>query len=481
MTKRGDFLAEKVEPTIKTKEAFFKKYGRDELEAGIDQMALVDYPNAEWHYRLVNDSFSASIEESYFWILNHARYEHAFVDVEKITDIFAAAEHSAFFGVAQQRLGLQQDKVSQFLGTIGKMVKELFQLVRELRILDERISYYEKSSSPEPKIAESAEITLKGIFIDMAEGGAKSPASVYGMARELQFTTLPDLFFGTNPRNSDEVGNLVDNLEFNKSVKNVLKRKLFSFMRWKEETYKELKSRKNFTLKYLRQHFDVIKMYMSWVKPYLRNIQRLQMDHSKAETPDLIAAFEGSMVEVEFLGKFMPEGNKKYKSVLLATFEYRTMPQMSYVQEGYQRGPLHLGELKITMRPYAWTDIDIANYKKMRELDDLELLGVIDASVKAAMEALGEELEKYLEQAGEPMKKEEVARPKMELLEPFAGIGKGFGDIIKAFKPRRKDSKDADLPEMQKSKEKKSAMGAARIKMWIIYKNYKKAHRMLAW
>lgn len=464
-------------------EDYFKDHeGRDKLEAGIDQVMEVDYPKTDFRYRLIHDSFNVSIEATYFWILNYVRYDMAMLDVEKITDIFAATEHSAFFGIVQQRLGLQQDKVSQFLATIGKMVKELFQLVRELRILDERMGYYEKSSSTDPTVAEPAEITLKGIYIDMAEGGAKSPASVYGMARDLQFTTLPDLFFGTNPKNSDEVGKVVDKLEFNKPVKHVLKRKLFSFLRWKEETHKEIKSRRTFTLKYLRQHFDIIKLYMNWVKPYLKNIQRMQLDQSKTETPDLVAAFEGSLVEIEFLAKFAPENNKAYKSVILATFEYRTMPQMSYVQEGYNRGPLHVGEVKVTLRPYAWTDQDIEEYKKMRDSEDFELLGLIDASVKAAMESLGEELEKYLVEAGEKLDKKPEGKQKATYLEPFTSVFKGFWELGTAFKPMKKPKPKAPrLSSYNKDQEKERAMGAARARMWLIYKNYKKAHRMIAW
>ncbi|MFH0977735.1 MAG: hypothetical protein V1837_00390 [Candidatus Woesearchaeota archaeon] len=469
---------------IKTKEDYFKEYKREEVEFGIEQMAILDYPANKFRYRLVHDSFSTSIEASYFWILNYLRYDMAMIDVEKITDVFAASEHSAFFGVAQQRIGLQQDKVSQFLATIGKMVKELFQLVREIRILKERLSYYEQSNSPSAKEAEPAEITLKGIFIDMAEGGAKSPASVYGMARDLQFTTLPDLFFGTNPDTSEEVGTVVDKLQFNKAVKNVLKRKLLSFMKWKEATYKELQSRHNFTLKYLRQHYDIIQMYMSWVKPYLKNIQRLQLDAAKAETPDLISAFEGSMIEIEFLAKFTPAGNSKYKGVVLASFQYRTMPQMSYVQEGYQRGPLHVGELRITLRPYAWTDNDVECYKKMRNLENFEMIGLIDGSVKAAMEALGEELQKYLQEAGESVETKvpaKVEKPKMNVFDPLASVGKGFAEFADALVPKKEKKGEKAMDPFKQEKEVGNAMGAARAKMWLVYKNYKKANQMIAW
>src|SRR3989344_3688547 len=157
------------------------------------------FPAPDHYYRISLQDYNMAIESIYYWFTGHMKRDQGYADITKITDIFSASEHSSFFGSAQQRLGLQQDKVSQFLATIGKMVKELFQLVRELRVLDERLSYYDDSITTS-KSSESAEITLKGIWIDLVEQGSKNPASVYGMARELQFTVLPDLFFAIHPK-----------------------------------------------------------------------------------------------------------------------------------------------------------------------------------------------------------------------------------------------------------------------------------------
>ena len=470
---------------IKSIEEYWKKYSQELVEVGKDQMMKVNFPKPTKHYRIVYETYENSIEEAYFWILNYIRYDVGFPIVDKITDIFAAADTSAFGGVAQQRVGLHQDKVSGFLAVIGKMTKELFQLVRELRILDERMGYYESSYESDTNIREPAEITLKGIFIDMAEGGSKNPASVYGMARELQFTTLPDLFFGTHPAKSEDVNKVVDALEFNDAVKRVLKRKLFSYLRWKEETFKEIKNRRTFTIKYLRQHFDIIKMYMSWVKPYLRTIRQMQNDEMKVASADLISSFEGSMVEIEILGRKMPESNKDVYACVLYHFDYRTRPSMNYQAEGYQRGPLHVGEIRIDYRSYSWTAEDIANYKKMKELEDLDLMATVDGSVKAAMEALGDDLDKYLKEAGdtgfksrEPESKEKP-KPKT-VFEPFGSIFAGFGELlgiggVKAPKPETK--KDA----FKLSKEKKNAESEAIGGMWLSYKNFKKAHKMVTW
>ena len=78
------------------------------------------YPAPARRYRLHYEGYNISIEEPYFWTLHYLRYFGGFPRIDKITDVFAAAENSAFFGASQQRIGLQQDKVSQFLATIGK-------------------------------------------------------------------------------------------------------------------------------------------------------------------------------------------------------------------------------------------------------------------------------------------------------------------------------------------------------------------------
>ena len=165
--------------------ADLKKFGFEKEEIAEQtrtQYVKTGFPMPARRYRLHYEGYNISIEEPYFYILHYLRYYSGFPNIDKITDVFAAAENSAFFGASQQRLGLQQDKVSQFLATIGKMVRELFQLVRELRVLDERLSYYHDSFTAS-RSSESAEITLKGIWVDLVEQGAKNPASVYGMAR----------------------------------------------------------------------------------------------------------------------------------------------------------------------------------------------------------------------------------------------------------------------------------------------------------
>lgn len=472
-----------------------KKYEFNEpeyAEEGRNQaFVFTGFPKPSLRYRLFYEGYNVSIEEPYFWILHYLRYYSGFSSIDKITDVFAAAENSAFFGSAQQRLGAQQEKASQYLATIGKMVRELFQLVRELRILDERLDYYVDSFQAQSRSRESAEITLKGIWIDMVEQGAKNPASVYGMAREVQFTTLPDLFFSTHPLRQEDVDMVVDSErgQFNRKVKEVLKRKLRAFLAWKEHTFEELKNRRVFTLKFLRQHYEIIRMYMAWVRPYLRNIQRLQLDQRKTETPDLLIAFETSMIEIELLAR-RPYGTKKYpekgslNSVILMHYMFRTRPDMNYSQE-YQRGPLHVGRVEINFRAYVWTDKEIENYKKAREQEDFQLLGVVDASVNAAMESLGDELMRYLREAGDDVDKAKADKKAVvkskSIADPYLSIFKGFSELFSKGKKALKAEKlkPDDIVEMNWNKGE--AVKAVTDNMWVVYHHFKKHHVMLNW
>ncbi|MBT4651814.1 hypothetical protein HOC13_04825 [Candidatus Woesearchaeota archaeon] len=439
------------------------------------------YPSPRKRFRLIWEVYDLSIEESYYWVLKYLRHDAAHPVVEKLEDTFSAAEASASFGVTQQRLGAQQDKVSQFLVAIGKMVKELFAMVRELRIIDERKGYYqeteEQMNRPRGQRLKGGETTLKGVFIDMVQGGAKSAASVYGMARELEFVTLPDLFFEAPPFvNSYEMEEWVDNLEFNEKVKRVLKRHLKNFMEWKKSTWKELKGRRKFQLQYLRQHFDIIKLYMEWTKPYLRNIQRLGIKKEHMASPDIIAAFEGSMIDIELLAR-RPFGDPKAGgcyACVVATLNYRTRPQMKFIQEGYQRGPVHQGKMEMNVRGYIWNEAQVQAYKNMKDRESFELLKVVSASVTAAMEALGDELFGYLEEAGEDVERkgEEKAVVNKGLIEKL------FGDFIVskgAKKVKRKKVSGKD----------EGAWGAAenynKLHLWNVHNNFKKAHRLIAW
>jgi len=188
---------------------------------------------------------------------------------------------------------------------------------------------------------------------------------------------------------------------------------------------------------------------------------------------------------------------------------------MNYSVE-YQRGPLHIGKTVMTLRSYAWDDEQIENYIKMRREEGFELLVSVDESLKDAMDALGGDLEKYLEEAGESVRKDvkKMTTPtkvqQEHLASPFISVFKGFGDLFGSLAgvnsgPRvktiicqkcntenkkgtaycekcgtmlRKPTKE-ELFTWANSK--KAATKDAKYFLYWVYKNYKKAHGFLSW
>ncbi len=442
------------------------------------------FPSPAFRERIVVENLGGSAEAAYFWIVDHLKYDWGYTDFLKITDVYAASEQSAFFGVSEQRLSAQQEKAATYLRGISEMVKALFQIVRELRIIDERMAYYIDSYSNKAN-AQSSEITLKGIWIDQVEGGVKNAASVYGLAQSVGFSILPDLFFRITVRDPVNIDIVVNKLEFNEKVKEVLRRKLRQFGEWKKRTYDELNTRRRFIIKYLRQHYETIKLYMGWIKPYLRNIKRLQLDQKKLESADIIAAFEGSMIEIEVLARKDDPAYQKFYPCILIHFKYRTKPQMSFVGEGYQRGPLHVGIFDMTLRGYIWTKDHIENYRRMRDEEDLQLMGLINESVKEAMDSLGDELKHYLMEGGESFEapKKPVSIPKPTFADPFIAVFQGVFDIVGSFGiSGKKDEKPKEkFDKIKMSDEIEKARKALKGEIYQTYKNYKKMHGMLTW
>ena len=171
----------------------------------------------------------------------------------------------------------------------------------------------------------------------------------------------------------------------------------------------------------------------------------------------------------------------------MVNFVARSRPAMTFQQEGFQRGPKHSGKAEITVRAYAWTQEMIDDYITMRKKEDFDLLGTIDASLKEAMNSLGDEMKSYLVEAGEKLFEDDAAQKKKEdekkakaMLDkgPFIALFEGFGDLGKAlfgginlFKIQ---SSGSGAPNSAVVKDSKNGC-------WRAFKNYRKAHKILTY
>lgn len=441
--------------------------------------------------KLILDSMQTGVEANYFWILRFMqnRVPHGLGcsgkegRIEKLRDLYTAGEASSYWGSQEQKRAAQIDKFSAIMQSIGGMLKSTFQMLREIRIIDERLEYYKGYNEKD----DSSSVALKSVWVDMVEGGAKNPGSVYGLASQVGFTVLPDLFFKFHPKDQKDVDKILKRLKkekMNRKVREILGRKLKQFIIWKQKTEKEITTRKNFMLKYLRQHFNAMKLNMNWLKPYIRNIGRLEFEDISHD-PEVLKSLETAKTEVEILGVLNeydyadPRTSyittykfKKYKACILIRMSFVALPQMSFQKE-YSRGAIQTGRTIIQVEYYAATEKEIEEYKKYIDHQDTEIL----TSLHASLDAMKEELDKYLEEAGELIKKEkkEVKKESITkgILEPFTSAISGFKEVLNI---KSKPSKLAP----KHTNEKKLALKLAKEKAATIYDIYKKTHKMLA-
>ncbi|MEK6903631.1 MAG: hypothetical protein AABW64_03230 [Nanoarchaeota archaeon] len=444
-------------------------------------------------YTIVMDMPQAGVEANYFAILGILEGRSPFGlsyrsgadgkgEIIKIKDIYTAGETSAYFGMVEQRKGAQQDKFQQLMANIGQMIKTLFQMIRELRIIDERLEYYEKSMAGD----RAAEVALKGIWVDLVEGGSKNPGSVIGLAKEVGFVTLPDLFFSIHPKNADAVEKEVNKLEssgFNRKIREVLMRKLKQYLIWREKTYKELTVGKEFKRLYMVQHYHVMKIYLHWLRPYLKNIKRLQTQPTESNK-DIMAAFDTSKIELEIIAVknvYETEVNpdtkedRKFQKIfpcIRVKMDFVAMPQLSFQQEGYQRGAIHLGKTRITIEGFtAIRDKEkgkdeIEEYKQKVEREDFELLEAVDKSILA----LKDDLEYYMKEDKLREKETQKEEKPEGILGPFKSLIDSFREIMGITKRERKDKQ---IPG-----EAGAAENAAKAESYLLYKIFKKQQRM---
>ncbi len=482
-------MSKKEEPKPEPKDAwerFLDKTGLKEETAEISDgyYEKTGYPDPKKAYRFIIETYGNPIEETYFWVLDHLKQDRGYPYIDKIVDSFSASETSSMWGNTTQRLNMQQERAGNYLRVISELIKQLFQIVRELRMVDEKLTARKAWKDPKTgKTSKSADVTLKGEFVELVEGGAKDVNSVYGLAREVGYHILPDLFFNTTIHDINKIDSVVDKMEYNTRIKNVLKKKLYNFLNWKINTDKEFGARREFQLKYLYQHWETIKTYSKWIAPYLRNIKKLTMNGKYNKSADLVSAFETSVIEIEFLAR-KPMSNGA-NSCILVNFYYTTKPEMSFHTPDYQhKGPVHVGKVVVNVKAYGLSDSQIEAYKKYKEEEDLELLGLADAKIQSAIDMLGDTFREYLAECDPSYKKKEEDQKNKGIqqesaLAPFLSIFSGFAEIGRSFFPAKiKKEENKTGPDLD---DLKKAAGDATKHAWLVFKVYKKSHGLLTW
>lgn len=435
------------------------------------------------NYNLSYDSMGEGIEPLYFWTLDFMRDKApsglGLEGVTKTEEGFEASAASGYFGELGARASVMQDRAMKILETINAVLRSVVNLVYDLKEFEIRLKEYDNLKSDVPEVREGAKLSLKGVWMDQVDI-KKGRGSINMLSQQLQFVTLRDAFMAAN----NEEG--VKGLDLNARVRNILLRKIAEYQVWEKESEKELRKRYNIEKKYLKTQVSAVKMYVKWIKPYLKAAQKLGM--KEFNTPDIVAAFNNMQMKLSLFGKreIKPveihpsyakfEPDEKIYTCLEIIFNFRTVPYASRTQTGTHY--IHSGKTDITFNSYALTKEQVSVMEKQELYEDMSLIeDLTDISLKD----LQEDLDKFLKEPEE--KKEKKKKFKFE--SPFGDFGSGFKEMLDPFKEVGKTFKGIFIKEPSEGyrmKEiKKYAKEEAKNLCYMAYDIYKKAHGMVTW
>jgi len=234
-----------------------------------------------------------------------------------------------------------------------------------------------------------------------------------------------------------------------------------------------------FRIKNLKQHYNVIRLYISWLKPYLTSLKALQLKGATSSS-ELVSAFESSALELELLCVLKEKEGIRWKSCVLIRLKYVTRPELQFGQGG-QRQPIHVGKVDVSIEPYVATQEDIDYYQQRTDGEVLKYYSGSDvnfaADVEAILSSLGKDVEEYLREAETGERKEVTKEEKKGKPESLFAPFEGLFDSLKMFKPQKgaPSRKEAHEDEAARKAMAKDAATLA----WVAYDVFKKTNGMM--
>ncbi len=465
------------------------KYHSDSELAG---MGMLDYDSGKFKpvssHILSFDSQQNQLEPIYYWILDFAA-QIGWGDMEKTIDNFMASPGSGQFSEMNMKATKMQEEGMKILGGMNQIIKSVLNLIYDLKEFELRLGHYDDYKSDKKDKKDAGMLALKQIWLDNVDL-KRGRGSIHQMAAEMGFSTIREAFMIANSledvkkMNSDSDGGLI-----NDSVMRILIPRLNEFLKWVDYSEKELRKRFNIERNYLKSQIETVKLYSSWMKPYLEAAEKLKQRGFEKDAA-LVNAFSTTMFELQlfkakavgvdgerFLG-YKPR--RAYDKVIIITMKYRGHVSQRVTQKG-DYGFGMGGVVDVNFDSYALNEEELSLAKKLLEKSDLDKS--IEFSLDVAGEALSElkeDLDYFLKTREERDNGDEEKSKEQKSLDinPFSAL---FGlSNKKESKKEMKVSKQGEIKKdnfVEKTMRGKAITEAAGA-LYTIYDVYKKSHGM---
>jgi len=443
-------------------------------------------------YKMIYDSQVNQLEPIYYWLLDFM--QDMGIGIEKITDNFMASPGSGQFAEIGQRVTRMQEEGMKMLGALNQVIKSVLNLLYDLKEFELRLHQYDDARSKDPNKKEAGNLALKQIWLDNVDL-KRGKGSIHQMSSmEMGFTVLREAFLIAN--SIDDVKKMAkDEGLLNEQVMRVLIPRVDEFVKWKEYSEKELRKRFKIEKAYLNSQVETIKLYSSWVGPYLKAAEQLKQKGFE-KSPALVNAFSTTMFDLVLLGKRkinfeksvkskkLPESWENYKlkrdyyACFVVSFVFRGHVSQRVTQKGDQ-GFAMGGRVDMKFNCYVLNDQELKLVEKELSIQDIEAgLKFVGQGAEESLESLKEDIAHFLDEDEDSDKKKE--EKKQDDTNPFSALWGLFKKSDKKVKDKVKieSAKDVKKDNFVEQAVRNIGMEDAKGTMYAIYDVYKKAHGM---
>ncbi len=456
------------------------------------EMGMFDYDSGKFkpvssHF-LSFESQQNQLEPIYYWILDFAA-QVGWGEMKKTIDNFMASPGSGQFSEMNMKATKMQEEGMKILGGMNQIIKSILNLIYDLKEFELRLGSYEDYHSDDKKKKEAGVLALKQIWLDNVDL-KRGRGSIHQMAAEMGFSTIREAFMMANSRDDlEKMSSDSDGGVINKSVMRILIPRINEFLKWVDYSEKELKKRFSIEKNYLRSQVETVKLYSSWMKPYLESAEKLRQKGFE-KSAALVNAFSTTMFELQlFKSKKIGvdtrfsgyKSRRDYNRVIIITMKYRGHVSQRVTQKG-DYGFGMGGVVDVDFKSYALNSEELLAAKKLLEKSDLE--SSMEFSLDVAGEALAslkEDLDYFLKSKDERDSEDENNKTKKNVdINPFTALF-GLGRKKKTKSEKKVEFVEAEDIKKDNFVEKimrGSAMDKAAGSLYTIYDVYKKSHGM---
>ncbi len=483
----------KINPKLYAKNGseLLKKYGSSENIPAeeVEPQPIIHVPDSATpkyftkvgltaEHKLVYNSPGEALEPIYFFVIDLMNDRG--LAPEKLVDNFSDAPGSVQFSETITKAIRMRDEVSKMMTSIGVVLRNVIQILYDLKDFKMRLQIYDDYKNKEKK--EAALQSLKQLWLDKVDLATKGQGSIHAMTTgQLGYTTLREAFLIAK---KDED---VDKLDINDRVKRILKPRIHEFNIWLEESEKELRKRYEIQRNYLKSQVNSLKLYSRWVKPYLKASQQLE-SKDPGRNPSLVKMFNTILLELSLLGKskIKPEDaalsgelpkdfqkmklKRDYYSCILVNFNFRAIPAQGRL----------IGRIEISFSAYALNTDEIKKIDRELEKSDVgDVLKLIEGATTESLDEIQKEIDFFLEDKEDKKAKESSNDSSNPFLALIGYYDKG------AKKEPEKKSEDKDKPIkpddwIEKTHLRPLAADKAVATAFDLFDIYKKANGMVS-